>query len=166
MRKQWKNTLHSNMNLVSVCCSTTKSNVQSSIWAKVMKLGMCVVLQSSIIHLFGCWCAYQVTHLHIHPKGGPRCIFCEYSERVIQEPQNCSFILFYSLLYYFVFAQQVMAIAILAVCYNNANVFSGVVKIRKGQAVSLILKATTMGSIKGIMHHFAQQVSERGYSTP
>ena len=24
----------------------------------------------------------------IRPKGGPRCIFCEYSERVSREPQN------------------------------------------------------------------------------
>ena len=51
-----------------------------------------------------------------------------------------------------------MAIATLTACYNNKNVFSGVVKIRKGQAVSLIQKATSMGSIKGIMHQFALQV--------
>ncbi|XP_072041681.1 squalene synthase-like [Amphiura filiformis] len=55
---------------------------------------------------------------------------------------------------------QVMAIATLAACYNNHNIFSGVVKIRKGQAVSLILKATTMGSIKGIMYQFASQIQE------
>lgn len=60
---------------------------------------------------------------------------------------------------------QVMAIATLAACYNNKNVFSGVVKIRKGQAVSLIQKATSMGSICGIMHHFAVQIQQTMPST-
>ena len=34
---------------------------------------------------------------------------------------------------------QIMAVATLAVCYNNPNVFTGVVKIRQGQAAKLAL---------------------------
>lgn len=34
---------------------------------------------------------------------------------------------------------QIMAVATLAVCYNNPNVFTGVVKIRAGQAARLVL---------------------------
>ena len=46
----------------------------------------------------------------------------------------------------FVFS-QVMAIATLALCYNNGEVFEGVVKIRKGLAVTLMLEATSMDSV-------------------
>ena len=57
-------------------------------------------------------CEYLITHLHIcykkanlkstswpAPKGGPRCIFCEYSERVRQEPQNSSLSYFHASYY-------------------------------------------------------------------
>ena len=40
-----------------------------------------------------------------------------------------------------------MAIATLALCYNNGEVFEGVVKIRKGLAVTLMLEATSMDSV-------------------
>ncbi|XP_065174767.1 squalene synthase-like [Sycon ciliatum] len=39
---------------------------------------------------------------------------------------------------------QVMAIATLARCYNNHNVFTGVVKIRKGEACSMMMESTNM----------------------
>ena len=39
---------------------------------------------------------------------------------------------------------QVMAIATLARCYNNHGVFTGVVKIRKGEACSLMMQAVNM----------------------
>ena len=45
-----------------------KANVKSSVWATctVKKLGMWVVVDSSIIHEFcNCQCAYLVPHLHI-----------------------------------------------------------------------------------------------------
>lgn len=42
---------------------------------------------------------------------------------------------------------QVMAIATLAELYNNPKVFTGVVKIRKGMAVKLILDTTTVGGL-------------------
>lgn len=42
---------------------------------------------------------------------------------------------------------QVMAIATLAELYNNPKVFTGVVKIRKGQTCKLILDTTTVGGL-------------------
>lgn len=54
---------------------------------------------------------------------------------------------------------QMMAIATLALCYNNRDVFSGVVKIRKGQAVQLIMASTSLESLKTNMAHFAVEVS-------
>lgn len=51
-----------------------------------------------------------------------------------------------------------MAIATLALCYNNPDVFSGVVKIRKGQAVSLMMQSTNMDNFQTTMAEFAQEV--------
>ena len=51
-----------------------------------------------------------------------------------------------------------MAIATLALCYNNPQVFSGVVKIRKGQAVSLMMQSTNMDNFQTTMAEFAQEV--------
>ena len=44
---------------------------------------------------------YKVTlgHFQLTPTkalGSPRCIFCEYSERVSQKPKNSSFLMLYS----------------------------------------------------------------------
>ena len=52
-----------------------------------------------------------------------------------------------------------MAIATLAACYNNPNVFTGVVKIRKGQAVALMMESTSMPQLQVIMAQFAEEVS-------
>ena len=52
-----------------------------------------------------------------------------------------------------------MAIATLALCYNNKNVFRGVVKIRKGEAVRLIMESTNMENFKTIMLHYSKMVS-------
>ena len=52
-----------------------------------------------------------------------------------------------------------MAVATLERCYNNYNVFTGVVKIRKGEAVRLMMEATTLNKVKAIMTHFATNVS-------
>ena len=46
---------------------------------------------------------------------------------------------------------QVMAIATLALCYNNYNVFRREVKIRKSEAVLLMTTSTTMGAV---VRHF------------
>lgn len=51
-----------------------------------------------------------------------------------------------------------MAIATLERCYDNPKVFTGVVKIRKGEAVRLMLAATNVTSVKAIMTHFLTQV--------
>lgn len=56
---------------------------------------------------------------------------------------------------------QVMAIATLALCYNNTNVFTGVVKIRKGLAVRMILDSTNMDNIMMVFdEHLADVLSK------
>ncbi|XP_067423699.1 squalene synthase-like [Emydura macquarii macquarii] len=59
----------------------------------------------------------------------------------------------------------VMAIATLAACYNNKQVFRGVVKIRKGQTVTLIMDATNMQSVKAIMHQYVGEIYRQIPST-
>ncbi|KAI0237915.1 Squalene synthase [Lamellibrachia satsuma] len=56
---------------------------------------------------------------------------------------------------------QVMAVATLERCYNNPAVFTGVVKIRKGEAVKMMMEATTMDSVKAIFSHFTTHIKER-----
>ncbi|EPY77491.1 squalene synthase [Camelus ferus] len=56
---------------------------------------------------------------------------------------------------------QVMAIATLAACYNNQQVFRGVVKIRKGQAVTLMMDATNMPAVKAIIHQYMEEIYQR-----
>uniref|UniRef100_A0A4W6D1I2 Squalene synthase n=1 Tax=Lates calcarifer TaxID=8187 RepID=A0A4W6D1I2_LATCA len=53
---------------------------------------------------------------------------------------------------------QVMAIATLSTCYNNPMVFQGVVKIRKGQAVTLMMEATNMRAVQNIITQYSQEV--------
>jgi len=53
---------------------------------------------------------------------------------------------------------QVMAIATLAACYNNPKVFSGVVKIRKGEAVKLIIKGRSMDSLMSIFSDYLEKI--------
>jgi farnesyl-diphosphate farnesyltransferase len=55
---------------------------------------------------------------------------------------------------------QVMAIATLAKCYDNYGIFTGVVKIRKGTAVSLMMKATSMDAVC-VMGHASCATSRR-----
>jgi len=52
---------------------------------------------------------------------------------------------------------QVMAIATLTKCYNNPDVFTGVVKIRKGQSCQLILDS---GSLEGVHFWFYTMASD------
>ena len=44
-----------------------------------------------------------------------------------------------------------MAIATLERCYDNPVVFSGIVKIRRGEAVKLMMSANSLSSVKTIM---------------
>lgn len=53
---------------------------------------------------------------------------------------------------------QVMAIATLNSCYNNSDVFTGVVKIRKGSACKLILRTNTLDEVHDTFYQFAQGV--------
>lgn len=63
--------------------------------------------------------------------------------------------------YNFCAIPQTMAIATLAACFNNPAVFSGVVKIRKGQAVDLMMKSTNMDHLKIIFHQYTSQIFSR-----
>ncbi|KAG9467477.1 hypothetical protein GDO78_014883, partial [Eleutherodactylus coqui] len=53
---------------------------------------------------------------------------------------------------------QVMAVATLAACYNNHQVFKGVVKIRKGQAVTLMMEATNMQAVRAIVYQYVNEI--------
>ncbi|XP_017278673.1 squalene synthase isoform X1 [Kryptolebias marmoratus] len=56
---------------------------------------------------------------------------------------------------------QVMAIATLSRCYNNPLVFQGVVKIRKGQAVTLMMEATNMIAVQTIITQYSQEILQK-----
>lgn len=56
---------------------------------------------------------------------------------------------------------QVMAIATLATCYNNGKVFEGVVKIRKGTAVALMLHATEMNNVYEIFDRHLLEIKAK-----
>lgn len=63
--------------------------------------------------------------------------------------------------FHFCAIPQTMAIATLVCCYGNPRVFSGVVKIRRGQAVSLMMASTDMASLKSIFAQYTRQVCAR-----
>ncbi|XP_062981593.1 squalene synthase isoform X1 [Elgaria multicarinata webbii] len=56
---------------------------------------------------------------------------------------------------------QVMAIATLAACYNNQQVFRGVVKIRKGQAVTLMMDSTNIQAVKAVMYQYVEEIYQK-----
>ncbi len=56
---------------------------------------------------------------------------------------------------------QVMAIATLSALYNNPKVFTGVVKIRKGQAALLIRETTTKAGLHKWFNSFARDIMKR-----
>lgn len=56
---------------------------------------------------------------------------------------------------------QVMAIATLEKVYHNPDVFTGVVKIRKGLACKLILEASSMGELYACFDLFAGKIAKR-----
>jgi farnesyl-diphosphate farnesyltransferase len=53
---------------------------------------------------------------------------------------------------------QVMAIATLEKCYNNPDVFTGVVKIRKGLSCKLILQTETLDQVHKIFNRYATAI--------
>ena len=60
---------------------------------------------------------------------------------------------------------QVMAIATLDKCYHNPDVFTGVVKIRKGMSCSLINNTTNFGGVHSIFHKFAKRIMRKAEAT-
>ena len=53
---------------------------------------------------------------------------------------------------------QVMAIATLDKCFNNEDVFTGVVKVRKGLAVSMILDSADLDGVEKWFRSFATTI--------
>jgi hypothetical protein len=56
---------------------------------------------------------------------------------------------------------QVMAIATLDKVFDNPDVFTGVVKIRKGLACKLILESSNMAELRRCFSHFATRIAAR-----
>uniref|UniRef100_A0A7S4T082 Nudix hydrolase domain-containing protein n=1 Tax=Ditylum brightwellii TaxID=49249 RepID=A0A7S4T082_9STRA len=56
---------------------------------------------------------------------------------------------------------QVMAIATLDKCFNNPNVFTGVVKIRKGLSCQLILHTNDAQGVHAAFRHFANSIASK-----
>ncbi len=56
---------------------------------------------------------------------------------------------------------QVMAIATLDKCFNNPDVFTGVVKIRKGLSCKLINNTNDIMGVHSVFNEFAQSISEK-----
>ena len=54
-----------------------------------------------------------------------------------------------------------MAIATLDKVYNNPNVFTGVVKVRKGLAVKMIMTCGSLPGIKAWFYEFAVEIKRR-----
>ena len=55
---------------------------------------------------------------------------------------------------------QVMAIATLDKCFHNADVFTGVVKIRKGLSCKLINNTNDVKNVHAVFHDFALNISK------
>mmetsp|Transcript_10817 Transcript_10817/g.15252 ORF Transcript_10817/g.15252 Transcript_10817/m.15252 type:complete len:664 (+) Transcript_10817:523-2514(+) len=64
-------------------------------------------------------------------------------------------------IYRFCAIPQVMAIATLEKCYDNLDVFTGVVKIRKGMSCNLINDAVDQEGVHAIFHSLAKKVTRK-----
>lgn len=56
-----------------------------------------------------------------------------------------------------------MAVASLERYYNNPQAIRGVVKIRKGEAVRLMMWASNLDGVKAIFSHYLKQVGDIAY---
>ena len=56
---------------------------------------------------------------------------------------------------------QVMAIATLNLVFNNMDVYKRNIKIRKGEAVELILASTSMDNVVSIFRHYVHEISKK-----
>lgn len=52
-----------------------------------------------------------------------------------------------------------MAISTLALVFNNLDIYHRVVKIRKGEAIHLILKSTNMANVVSIFKYYIQEIN-------
>jgi farnesyl-diphosphate farnesyltransferase len=60
---------------------------------------------------------------------------------------------------------QVMAISTLALVFNNLDVYQRNVKIRKGEAVKLILASTDMDNVIAIFREYIHIISQKNETT-
>ncbi|KAJ1797899.1 bifunctional farnesyl-diphosphate farnesyltransferase/squalene synthase [Coemansia sp. RSA 2399] len=58
---------------------------------------------------------------------------------------------------------QVMAVATIVVCFDNANVLENNVKIRKGEALKLISQATTIDSVKRVFYRYMVDLEKKNH---
>ncbi|CAN1745517.1 Squalene synthase 10, partial [Linum perenne] len=56
---------------------------------------------------------------------------------------------------------QIMAIGTLAMCYNNVEVFRGVVKMRRGLTAKVINDTKTMADVYGAFHDFSLMLKSK-----
>ncbi|KAJ7295953.1 hypothetical protein O6H91_16G080500 [Diphasiastrum complanatum] len=56
---------------------------------------------------------------------------------------------------------QIMAIATLAACYNNIQVFRGVVKIRRGLAAKIVLETRSMSDVYSTFYDFTSMLAAK-----
>lgn len=60
---------------------------------------------------------------------------------------------------------QVMAISTLALVFNNLDIYHRNIKIRKGEAVKLILDSTDMDNVVSIFRHYVFEISRKNEAT-
>ncbi|KAI8977072.1 farnesyl-diphosphate farnesyltransferase [Mycotypha africana] len=60
---------------------------------------------------------------------------------------------------------QVMAIATLALVFNNLDIYQRNIKIRKGEAVKMILQSTNMDNVIAIFRHYVFEIAKRNEAT-
>ncbi|KAJ2513338.1 bifunctional farnesyl-diphosphate farnesyltransferase/squalene synthase [Coemansia sp. RSA 2049] len=58
---------------------------------------------------------------------------------------------------------QVMAVATIVLCFDNANVLDDNVKIRKGEALKLISQATTLDSVKRVFYRYMVDLEKKNH---
>ncbi|EPB91696.1 bifunctional farnesyl-diphosphate farnesyltransferase/squalene synthase [Mucor circinelloides] len=60
---------------------------------------------------------------------------------------------------------QVMAISTLALVFNNLDIYQRNIKIRKGEAVKLIMDSTDMDNVVSIFRHYIFEISRKNEAT-
>lgn len=60
---------------------------------------------------------------------------------------------------------QVMAISTLALVFNNLDIYQKNIKIRKGEAVKLIMESTDMDNVVAIFRQYIFEISRKNEAT-